>query len=311
MRYDVKVLVEMANQLGVIRNTLEKVLRLSEILKFINSNATLKHKLALKGGTAINLLYDNLPRLSVDIDLDYAIKDTKESMLDMRKIVRETLESYFINEGYTLNKNSRFSFSVDSFVISYVPSGGGSDNIKVEINYSMRSHLLPLEVNKLNFHGIDQAFDVLTVSKIEIYAGKINALLSRSQIRDLYDTYQMINKKLLNHDELSELKNIVIFYRYIQNDTLNYDYEMMNRHNKRSYLRDLLPVLRKGDKFNLEDAKKVVLSFLDIMTDYDENQLLFIKSIKEKNPKFEHLFKDQEKVDLAKNHPMTLWKLMQ
>ena len=43
MRYDVKVLVEMANQLGVIRNTLEKVLRLSEILKFINSNATLKH----------------------------------------------------------------------------------------------------------------------------------------------------------------------------------------------------------------------------------------------------------------------------
>ena len=200
---------------------------------------------------------------------------------------------------------------MDSFVISYVPSGGGSDNIKVEINYSMRSHLLPLEVNKLNFHGIDQAFDVLTVSKIEIYAGKINALLSRSQIRDLYDTYQMINKKLLNHDELSELKNIVIFYRYIQNDTLNYDYEMMNRHNKRSYLRDLLPVLRKGDKFNLEDAKKVVLSFLDIMTDYDENQLLFIKSIKEKNPKFEHLFKDQEKVDLAKNHPMTLWKLMQ
>jgi predicted nucleotidyltransferase component of viral defense system len=311
MRYDVKVLVEMANQLGVVRNTLEKVLRLSKILKFINSNATLKHKLALKGGTAINLLYDNLPRLSVDIDLDYAINDTKESMLDMRKIVRETLESYFINEGYTLNKNSRFSFSVDSFVISYVPSGGGSDNIKVEINYSMRSHLLPLEVNKLNFYGIDQAFDVLTVSKIEIYAGKINALLSRSQIRDLYDTFQMLNKKLLNHDELSELKNIVIFYRYIQNDTLDYDDEMMNRHNKRSYLRDLLPVLRKGDQFNLEDAKKVVLSFLDIMTDYDENQLLFIKSINEKNPKFEHLFKDQEKVDLAKHHPMSIWKLMQ
>jgi len=311
MRYDVKVLVEMANQLGVNRNTLEKVLRLSQILKFINKNAILEQKLALKGGTAINLLYDNLPRLSVDIDLDYAMNDSKETMLEMRKTVRETLESYFISEGYTLNKNSRFSFSVDSFVISYVPSGGGSDNIKVEINYSMRSHLLPLQMKKLDFQGIDQTFDVLTVSKIEIYAGKINALLSRSQIRDLYDTYQMLEKKILNHDELLELKNIVIFYRYIQNNALDLDTEWINRHNKRSYLRDLLPVLRKGDTFNLEVAKKTVLSFLAIMINYDKNQLLFIESVKEKNPKFEHLFKDTEKVELAKHHPMTIWKLMQ
>jgi len=39
---------------------------------------------ALKGGTAINLFYRDLPRLSVDIDLTYLpIKDRKESLADI------------------------------------------------------------------------------------------------------------------------------------------------------------------------------------------------------------------------------------
>jgi len=39
---------------------------------------------ALKGGTAINLFYRDLPRLSVDIDLAYLpIKDRTESLADI------------------------------------------------------------------------------------------------------------------------------------------------------------------------------------------------------------------------------------
>lgn len=37
MHYDIKILSDMAIRLGVVRNTLEKVIRLAEILKFINS----------------------------------------------------------------------------------------------------------------------------------------------------------------------------------------------------------------------------------------------------------------------------------
>lgn len=58
---------------GFNRDTYEKVLRLMDVLEFLNQDDLLKEGLALKGGTAINLLEFNLPRLSVDIDLDYTI----------------------------------------------------------------------------------------------------------------------------------------------------------------------------------------------------------------------------------------------
>ena len=57
-----------------MRDTFEKVLRLKEILKFLNEDKFLREYLLLKGGTAINLTVFNLPRLSVDIDMDYTPK---------------------------------------------------------------------------------------------------------------------------------------------------------------------------------------------------------------------------------------------
>lgn len=42
-----------AKQAGFVRDTFEKVLRLKEVLKYINSDAYLREHLALKGGTAI------------------------------------------------------------------------------------------------------------------------------------------------------------------------------------------------------------------------------------------------------------------
>ena len=44
-------------------------MRLADILEFVFTSKW-KDKLALKGGTAINLFYRELPRLSVDILLD-------------------------------------------------------------------------------------------------------------------------------------------------------------------------------------------------------------------------------------------------
>jgi predicted nucleotidyltransferase component of viral defense system len=96
MRYDPNVLSKLATKLGVVRNTFEKVIRLAEILRFINNQELLMNKLALKGGTAINLLFSDLPRLSVDIDLDYAVNDQKDEMLSSRELIKQTLEAYFI-----------------------------------------------------------------------------------------------------------------------------------------------------------------------------------------------------------------------
>ena len=76
IEYNKAQLGRMAQENGFVRDTLEKVLRLTEILKFIDRDDFLKRHLALKGGTAINMTIFDLPRLSVDIDLDYIPNDT-------------------------------------------------------------------------------------------------------------------------------------------------------------------------------------------------------------------------------------------
>lgn len=51
--YTKSELAEKANELNFVRDTLEKVLRLSEILNYLNTNPLTREYLVLKGGTAI------------------------------------------------------------------------------------------------------------------------------------------------------------------------------------------------------------------------------------------------------------------
>ena len=53
-QYNRAELGRMATESGFVRDTFEKVLRLKEILKFLNEDKFLREHLLLKGGTAIN-----------------------------------------------------------------------------------------------------------------------------------------------------------------------------------------------------------------------------------------------------------------
>ncbi len=64
---------------------MEKVERLLDILEWINNHEKLGRLLALKGGTAINTVIFNFPRLSVDIDLDLTENLTKDERIKERK----------------------------------------------------------------------------------------------------------------------------------------------------------------------------------------------------------------------------------
>lgn len=74
-----------AQQRGFVRDTFEKVLHLKDVLNYLNEEEYLRDHLLLKGGTAINLAVFNLPRLSVDIDMDYTPNDTKEEIVERIK----------------------------------------------------------------------------------------------------------------------------------------------------------------------------------------------------------------------------------
>ena len=100
-RYDLVYLGQKATQLGFVRDTLEKVYRLAEILEYINTEPLLRNSLALKGGTAINLTVFSLPRLSVDIDLDYLVTDTRAEMLAKSERITTKIGQFMAMRGYS------------------------------------------------------------------------------------------------------------------------------------------------------------------------------------------------------------------
>lgn len=108
--YDKNYIAKRATELGFIRDTLEKVYRLADVLEYLNTSSILKDKLALKGGTAINLTVFNLPRLSVDIDLDYLGADSREEMLKNRETINLTLSKFMLASGYSLSPKTKNRF---------------------------------------------------------------------------------------------------------------------------------------------------------------------------------------------------------
>lgn len=142
-QFDRITLGRQARELGFVRDTFEKVCRLADVLAFLESDALLSKTLALKGGTAINLTIFDLPRLSVDIDLDYSENVPREEMLAQREIITERIRKYMAAAGYRPSLKSKTYHALDSFVFEYVNAGGMKDNLKIEINYMLRAHVLP------------------------------------------------------------------------------------------------------------------------------------------------------------------------
>jgi predicted nucleotidyltransferase component of viral defense system len=190
--YDKITLGRKSRELGFTRDTYEKMSRLTEILRFLNAEQELKPLLALKGGTAINLAVFNLPRLSVDIDLDFSVNLSREETKERRDRINEVLGRYMSAGGYTLRDKSKRTHALDSFVFSYTNAAGNPDNIKVEINYMLRCHVLPPVEITAQASEAFAAFPIRTLAPVEIFASKIVALGSRAAARDLYDLNNML-----------------------------------------------------------------------------------------------------------------------
>ncbi|WP_180952253.1 nucleotidyl transferase AbiEii/AbiGii toxin family protein [Lachnoclostridium edouardi] len=306
-------LAEMASRQNFIRDTLEKVIRLSEILDYINSNSIMKKRLVLKGGTAINLTVFHLPRLSVDIDLDYCSEEKREEMMIQRKQISDELNVYMQTQGYTLSPQSKSRHSLDSFVFSYVNLGGMRDNIKIEINYSLRSHLFEPEDKPILADVIHTDNMITVLQPIELFAAKINALLSRSAARDLYDTYNMVRLELFPKEDFEVLRKSIVFYTAISQEEIpeKYDVNRIDRISIRKIRSDLLPVIQKGEFVDLEKIKSHVKDFLTELMVLTVEEEEFLKQFKNKKYIPELLFEDKRIIRRIEKPPMALWKMLE
>ena len=112
LKYDYSFIDTQAKKAGFVRDMFEKTYRLVDILEFIKDDALLSQVLVLKGGTAINLTVFNLPRLSVDIDLDYSAEVTREQMLKNRSVITDRIDKYLTANGYTQSNKTKRSHAL-------------------------------------------------------------------------------------------------------------------------------------------------------------------------------------------------------
>ncbi len=310
--YTKEDLNELAHSLNFVRDTLEKVLRLVKILDFINSNPITKNKLALKGGTAINLTIFKLPRLSVDIDLDYAENNSREEMLQNREQITEILQKYLQSEQYSISPNSKNYHSLNSIVATYTNSAGMKDNIKIEINYSLRAHIFAPETKKISLENIQSKNEILVLNKTEIFASKLNALLDRGAVRDLYDINNMIQNKIFQPTDFELLKKSFIFYTALSQEKIpaEYTFEKIDAINTRKIFAELLPVIHNGTFVHIAEMKNSVKQFYSehLMPNQYESEFLKLFSQKQYNPTL--IFSDTQILKNIENHPMIAWKML-
>lgn len=311
--YTKKEVVMLAQELNVQKQTLERVLRLIDVLKFINTDEYLKEKLALKGGTAINLVFYNCTRLSVDIDFDYIGSIEREQMISDRALIEAKLLSYMqeSNIQYRSDKTKK-THALDSFVFNYSNMFNAIDMIKVEINYMNRIHLFECEKRTITLQLKDKV-EVFVLNKLDLFASKVNALINRTTIRDIYDVNNMIINKTIENDEFNLFKKCVIFYSLLSSeDKANIKVlfeECKNRMNAfigKRVPQYLTATLKQNEEFDINNAVNNISDLLDnILKSLTENEITFIKS-------FPNVIVDLFDNDLidekVEKHPMIIWK---
>ncbi len=307
--YSKTEIANFAKESGFIRDTLEKVLRLLDVLDFINTAPFLRERLALKGGTALNLTIFELPRLSVDIDLDFTENLSSADLIPAREEINRMISVYMSTQRYQRHPRTKSVHSLDTLIFSYLNHGKTQDNLKIEINYSLRSHLFPpiysSVISLLNYHS-----KILTLAPLEIFAAKINALLSRAAPRDLYDIHNMIQFESIAENQQNELRRCVVFYTAISQDSFELEYKLdkIRMITPQKIKTDLFPVIHKSDRFDLERAKREVSDYLEKLLRLTPEEREFLSAFQLNRYCPELVFPDQETLTRVKRHPMALWK---
>ena len=127
-------LIREATNTGFRPDILEKVWRLMAILDGINLHPFLKDRLVLKGGTALNLFFFDLPRLSIDIDLNYVGNVDREAMLVERPQVEEALERIFQQEGLSIRRIPK-KHAGGKWQLRYASALGSNGNLDVDLEF--------------------------------------------------------------------------------------------------------------------------------------------------------------------------------
>ena len=170
---------------------LERVFQLMTLLDGLNSHPFLKPRLALKGGTALNLFHFAVPRLSVDIDLNYVGAADREAMLAERPKIEQAVQAVCSREGFNI-KRMPTDHAGGKWRLTYTGAKGYPGKLELDVNFMLRTPLWPCVVIACHPVGSLRAAPVRVLDLHELAAGKMAALLARSASRDVFDGHALL-----------------------------------------------------------------------------------------------------------------------
>jgi len=256
---------------------------------------------ALKGGTAINLFYRALPRLSVDIDLLYIPMDDRDTALEniraalsrISTLIVKTIPGSKVQDAHEQSEALRL-------IVSH-----GEVRIKVELSPVIRGTVFPEERMEVT-EEVEKEFgyvEMQVASLPDLYAGKLCAALDRQHPRDLFDV-----KFLLENEGLTDnlRKTFLIFLISHQRPMA----ELLAPNRKdisEIYVTEFKQMAQVDVPLvELEQAREDLIN--QINQDMTENERNFLLSFKSKTANWELL--EMDNIDIIKNLPSVRWKLI-
>lgn len=145
---------------------------------------------AMKGGTAINLFVQDMPRLSVDIDVVYhPWRGSREEALSA--ITGEL--AAIAQRVAPLGVQARLVRGKEPGESKLIVENETSQ-VKIEVNTVFRGTVLQVERQQLCSRTRDlfgMEFEAPLLARDELYAGKLVAALDRQHPRDLFDVWRL------------------------------------------------------------------------------------------------------------------------
>jgi predicted nucleotidyltransferase component of viral defense system len=201
LRISPEKLAAEAESTGFRPDVIEKVAHLLGLLDSLRSHPFLKGKFVLKGGTALNLFVFDVPRLSVDIDLNYVGAESRQAMLQERPKVEQAVEAVFSREGFSVRR-SPTEHAGGKWLLQYPRASGQTGNLEVDINFMFRIPLWPTTTLDSRPVGTWRVTGIPVQEIHELAGGKLSALMSRRQARDLFDCHRILRMHDLDRSRL-------------------------------------------------------------------------------------------------------------
>lgn len=274
---DRRYFARIAGESGFREGPLETVFRLAQLLGQIDEH--LGDELLLRGGTALNLFHLDLPRLSVDIDLDFIGAADAEQAQARRPELLAQLEALARSAGYEVAEE-RASYAMAHLRLRYVGSDGRPALLRMDVNFLDRVPLLSPTRSQLRHPFGDDlpAIAMQTFAVPELAAAKTIALVRRALARDLFDVAMLAELPGID-DELLRTVLVVRGAGYPPPLPADYSPQVVDRVRPVRWRSEVIALARRPTPISLETAKERAGRFVRRSTDLTDAHREFLRRL--------------------------------